>query len=71
MSLRLKGKSPKFSEFLVTRHLKDGSVMFIRSLFRSFITFVSTNEEHVGTLNDDNKVMLVRAANMMKEIDIK
>ena len=44
-SLRNKGKSPKFAQFLVTKDFKDGSVMFARSIFRYFITLVSENPD--------------------------
>jgi len=40
-SLRGKGKRPLNSEYLVTADLKDGSVMFYRSIFRTLITILS------------------------------
>ena len=55
----------------MTRDLKDGSVMFVRSLFRSFITLVSEDLSLSSILSLENKRMLDRAANLMKELDVR
>ena len=55
----------------MTRDLKDGSVMFVRSLFRSFITLVSEDLSLSSFLSLENKRMLDRAANLMKELDVR
>jgi hypothetical protein len=51
--------------------LKDGSVMFKRSIFRDFITVISDDEDIMASLSEDIQKMFARASNMMKNLDRK
>lgn len=51
-SVREKGKPPKYSEYLVTMILKDGSVMFRRSIFRTFVTIITEDKFEMSNLSE-------------------
>ena len=51
--------------------LKDGSVMFRRSLFRDFITITTEDEAIMASLTPGTRQMLVSASNMMKKLNRK
>jgi hypothetical protein len=69
--VRTKGKKPAHPELLVTMILKDGSVMFRRSLFRDFITIITDDEAIMASLTPATLKMLLSASNMMKKLNRK
>jgi hypothetical protein len=69
--VREKGKKPDHPDLLVTMILKDGSVMFKRSIFRDFITIISDDKDIMASLGEVTRRMFERASNMMKNLDRK
>lgn len=67
-SLREKGKSPLNVRYLVSKIFKDGSVMFRRSAFRTFITIVSEDGLLLAILSPSTRLQFERASNMLKNI---